>query len=297
MSRVSVGILALTQLRLERRFGRALGSWRIRGGAGRRAAKRLATRQGASIADRLVKKRPEMWPGRPVLTPCQVVLSHERGPGLHITQRVVPHVQHPPARYHSALDVHGERVEPAGGAIDQIEVRRAIIRKTSGPGDLNDQPTTSVQLLRCQYFIDPAVRLAPLLSLLENHSEQGQPHRNRSDHNAEKILGPSHALKVLLRWATISQLDGLGSCPLSESVLILVLLMSLLSACFPCCLSKSRGTVGNRSWVMDLAFAPRPGLPQAPSQGVTPAGAGSTPGSSSCNRIRTSGAVEVRTGS
>jgi len=209
-------------------------------GAGRRAAKRLATRQGASIADRLVKKRPEMWPGRPVLTPCQVVLSHERGPGLHITQRVVPHVQHPPARYHSALDVHGERVEPAGGAIDQIEVRRAIVRKTSGPGDLNDQPTTSVQLLRCQYFIDPAVRLAPLLSLLENHSEQGQPHRDRSDHNAEKILGPSHALKLLLRWATISQLDGLGSCPLSESVLILVLLMSLLSACFPCCLSKSR---------------------------------------------------------
>ena len=145
MSRVSVGILALTQLRLERRFGRALGSWRIKlhalrrvgfdgsgfflvqnglpaghlgpamSGAGRRAAKRLATRQGASIADRLVKKRPEMWPGRPVLTPCQVVLSHERGPGLHITQRVVPHVQHPPARYHSALDVHGERVEPAGG--------------------------------------------------------------------------------------------------------------------------------------------------------------------------------------
>src|SRR5215211_4537024 len=188
-----LAVVLLSYARLLRRFCPRASCLMLAIDTDQRAAERLATRQGAFVADGQVEKRPKVRPGRPVLTPCQMIPRHDHGARPHVAKRMVPYVQRPPARNDSPLDVHGEGVEPAERSIDQVEVRRAIVRYTPGPGNLNNQPAPAVQLLRRQDLICRAVRLALLLPLLDKNGDQRQHHRCRRDHDAEKILEPSHA--------------------------------------------------------------------------------------------------------
>ena len=71
---------------------------------------------------RIVQKRPKVLPGRIVLIPFQTIIEHDFGPSADIAKRVMPHLDHPSPGNHPALVVHGERVEPPEGPVDQLGV-------------------------------------------------------------------------------------------------------------------------------------------------------------------------------
>ena len=103
---------------------------------------RAATQPTALIMGRMVQKRPEVLPGRIVSAYFQTLIEHDFGPITDIAKRMMPYLYHPPPGNHSALVVHGERVEPAEGSVDQVGVWRPILRKVPKPGDLANQPAS-----------------------------------------------------------------------------------------------------------------------------------------------------------